>query len=133
MANPTVLRSNEHLPLYDGRHSNRQQGVKYTQRKATVVGTWTGETCGGSSCRAAYQKMDAHGSVWEVLFIRADPNGIRHCHVANASDRTTVKLISERSLISRKFYRLFIEPMPAMDNSNNLGEPSFETSKRRDL
>jgi hypothetical protein len=50
-------------------------------------------------------KIDGPGSIWEVIAIQADPNGIRHCQMVNVSDRTNTKVISEKTLTSRKFYR----------------------------
>ena len=47
--------------------------------------------------------------VWEVVAIRADPEGIRHCHIVDVNDRTNTKLIAEKVLTDRKFYRLFAE------------------------
>ena len=51
-------------------------------------------------------KIDGPGSTWEVIAIQVDPNGIRHCQMVNVSDRTNTKVISEKTLTSRKFYRL---------------------------
>jgi hypothetical protein len=56
-----------------------------------------------------YIKIDGPGSVWEVVAVQVDPNGIRHCQIVNVSDRTNTKVISERTLTKRKFYRLFAE------------------------
>ena len=56
-----------------------------------------------------YRKNGAHKSVWEVVAIQADPNGIRHCQIVNVGDRTTTKVISEGTLTKRKFYRLCAE------------------------
>jgi hypothetical protein len=56
-----------------------------------------------------YRKIDGPGSVWQVVAIRADPNGIRHCQIVNVSDRTNTKVISEGTLTKRKFYRLYAE------------------------
>jgi hypothetical protein len=56
-----------------------------------------------------YRKIDGHGSVWEVVAIQVDPNGIRHCPIVNVSNRTNTKVISERTLTNRKFYRLYAE------------------------
>jgi hypothetical protein len=68
---------------------------------------------GGSVAEARigqrYRKIDGHGSVWEVVAIQADPNGIRHCQIVNVSDRTNAKVISESTLTKRKFYRVYAE------------------------
>jgi len=62
----------------------------------------------GAQIGEQYRKIDG-GSVWLVVAIRAEPNGIRHCHIVNLSDHTNTKLISERTLTTRKFYRLYAE------------------------
>ena len=60
-----------------------------------------------------YRKIEGLSSVWEVVAIEANRNGIRHCHIVNVTDRTNIKLISERTLTKRKFYRLLAEPAPS--------------------
>ena len=56
-----------------------------------------------------YEKVGAMRLVWEVIAIGADLGGIPHCHIVDVKDRTNIKLISEMTLTSRKFYRLFVE------------------------
>jgi hypothetical protein len=56
-----------------------------------------------------YRKIDGLGSVWEVIAIQVDQNGIRHCQIVNVSDRTNTKVISEGTLTKRKFYRRLTE------------------------
>jgi len=56
-----------------------------------------------------YWKVGPMRFVWEVVAIRADPEGIRHCHIVDVNDRTNTKLIAEKVLTDRKFYRLFAE------------------------
>jgi len=56
-----------------------------------------------------YRKIDGAGSVWEVVGIHVDPNGIRHCRLVNVSDHTDTKAISESTLMKRRFYRLWAE------------------------
>ena len=56
-----------------------------------------------------YRKLDGRGSVWQVVAIHADLNGIQHCRIVNVSDRTNAKVISERTLTKRTFYRLYAE------------------------
>ena len=56
-----------------------------------------------------YKKIDGQGSIWEVVAIQGDPNGIRHCRTVNVSDRTNTKVIAEGTLTKRKFYRLCAE------------------------
>jgi hypothetical protein len=58
-----------------------------------------------------YSKVDGTRLVWKVVAIETDLNGIRHCHIVDVNDRTNVKLISERTLSKRKFYRLLAEPV----------------------
>jgi hypothetical protein len=55
-------------------------------------------------------KIDGR-SLWEVLAVEADLNGIRHCHITDVKDHTNRKLISERILTKRKYYRLLAEPV----------------------
>lgn len=62
-----------------------------------------------------YRKIDGAGSVWQVVAIQVDPNGIRHCQIVNVSDRTSTKMISERTLITRKFYRRLAETVPSYE------------------
>lgn len=59
-----------------------------------------------------YRKIDGAGSVWEVVAIHVDPNGIRHCRIANVDDHTNTKVISESTLMKRKFYRRCAEAAP---------------------
>ena len=56
-----------------------------------------------------YRKIDGLGSVWEVIAIQVDQNGIRHCQIVNMSDRTNTKVIFEGTLTKRKFYRRLTE------------------------
>ena len=53
-----------------------------------------------------YSKVGSPSFIWEVISIVVDHEGIRHCHIMAVSDRTNIKLISEITLTSRKFYRL---------------------------
>jgi hypothetical protein len=57
-----------------------------------------------------YEKINGAGLVWEVVAVKADLNGLRHCYIVDVKDRTNVKLISESTLTNRKFYRLLAEP-----------------------
>jgi hypothetical protein len=59
-----------------------------------------------------YRKIDGLGSVWEVVAINVDPNGIRHCRLVNVSDHTDIKAISEGTLTKRRFYRLYASAPP---------------------
>ena len=56
-----------------------------------------------------YLKASATRFVWEVVSIGVDIEGIRHCHIVDVNDRTNIKLISEKTLTDRKFYRLIAE------------------------
>ena len=56
-----------------------------------------------------YRKVGATKLVWEVVSIGVDPEGIRHCHIVDVKDRTNIKLISEKTLTNRKYYRLIAE------------------------
>jgi len=60
-----------------------------------------------------YRKADGLGSVWEVVAIQVDLNGIRHCQIVNVGDRTNTKGISEGTLTKRRFYRRLREAMPS--------------------
>lgn len=53
-----------------------------------------------------YKKIDAAWVTWTVIDIRVDLEGVRHCRIVNSNDRTNSKLIAERTLTDRKFYRL---------------------------
>ena len=59
-----------------------------------------------------YLKIDGARSVWQVVAIQIDPNGIRHCRLVNVSDHTDTKAISESTLRKRRFYRLCAEAPP---------------------
>jgi hypothetical protein len=56
-----------------------------------------------------YWKAGATRFAWEVVSIGVDLEGIRHCHIVDVNDRTNIKLISEKTLTGRKFYRLIAE------------------------
>lgn len=58
-----------------------------------------------------YRKIDG-GSVWEVVAIHIDPNGIRHCRIVNVVDRTNTKVVSESTLMKRRFFRGYTEAAP---------------------
>ena len=58
-----------------------------------------------------YQKIDGVRSVWEVIRVGADLNGIRHCHIMDVTDQTNIKLIAEATLTKRRFYRLIAAPV----------------------
>jgi hypothetical protein len=62
-----------------------------------------------------YRKIDGAGSVWKVVAIHVDPNGIRHCQIVNVSDRTNTKVISESTLTKRRFYRLCANQSPSFE------------------
>ena len=56
-----------------------------------------------------YRKVDAASVVWEVVAVRPDLEGVRHCRIVAVSDRTNSKLIAEKTLTHRKFYHLIAE------------------------
>ena len=56
-----------------------------------------------------YRKVDAVPVVWEVVAVRPDLEGMRHCRIVDVNDRTTSKLISEKTLTNPKFYHLIAE------------------------
>ena len=60
-----------------------------------------------------YQKIEGVRSVWEVLSVETDLNGIRHCHIVDVIDRTNSKLIAEAILTKRRLYRLVAAPVVA--------------------
>ena len=51
-----------------------------------------------------YRKVDAKRIIWRVIDV-ADRGGIRHCHIVDENDPTTIKLISETTLADPKFYQ----------------------------
>ena len=53
-----------------------------------------------------YQKVGEARSVWTVIDVGTNLEGIPHCHIVDVSDRTNIKLISEKALTDRRFYRL---------------------------
>ena len=69
----------------------------------------------GARIGERYSKIDGPASVWEVVTIHVDPNGIRHCRIANVSDRTNTKMVSEKTLTKGKFYRRLGEAVPSYD------------------
>jgi hypothetical protein len=56
-----------------------------------------------------YRKVGATSFAWAVVSIGVDFEGIRHCHIVDVNDRTNTKLISEKTLTNRKYYRLIAE------------------------
>jgi len=64
-----------------------------------------------------YQKIDGFGlrSIWQVVRVEADLNGIRHCNIVDVTDWTNVKLIAEATLTKRRFYRLVATPVEALE------------------
>lgn len=59
-----------------------------------------------------YRKIDGAGSVWEVVAIHVDQNGIRHCRLVNVGDHTDTKVIAESILMKRRFYRRCADAAP---------------------
>lgn len=64
-----------------------------------------------------YRKIDGAGSVWKVVAIQVDPNGIRHCQIVNVRDLTNTKVISEMTLTRRKYYRRMVEAAPSYEDA----------------
>ena len=56
-----------------------------------------------------YQKVGEARSTWRVTAVGTNLEGIPHCHIVDVSDRTNIKLISEKTLTDRRFYRLCVE------------------------
>jgi len=56
-----------------------------------------------------YQKVGEARSTWRVTAVGTNLEGIPHCHIVDVSDRTNIKLISEKTLTDRRFYRLYVE------------------------
>jgi hypothetical protein len=56
-----------------------------------------------------YKRVDALWVVWEVVTVRPDLEGVRHCRIVDVNDRTNNKLIAEKTLTNRKFYQLVSE------------------------
>ena len=56
-----------------------------------------------------YKKVDGAWMTWEVIDLKVDQEGIRHCRIADVNDRSNTKLISEKTLTNRKFYQLVSE------------------------
>ena len=56
-----------------------------------------------------YKRVDAAWVVWEVVAVRPDLEGVRHCRIVDVNDRTNNKLISEKTLTNRKLYQLVSE------------------------
>jgi hypothetical protein len=56
-----------------------------------------------------YRKVGATSFTWAVVSIGVDLEGIRHCRIVDVNDRTNIKLISEKTLTNRKYYRLIAE------------------------
>jgi hypothetical protein len=56
-----------------------------------------------------YQKVGEARSTWRVTAVGTNLEGIPHCHIVDVSDRTNIKLISEKTLTDRRFYRLRVE------------------------
>jgi len=52
-----------------------------------------------------YRKTDGAWVIWEVTEIGPVRDGIRHYRIADVSDPSNVKLISERTLADLKSYR----------------------------
>ena len=55
-----------------------------------------------------YRKVGATRIIWRVIDV-GDRSGIRHCRIADESDPTNIKLISETTLTDPRFYHL-VEP-----------------------
>ncbi len=55
-----------------------------------------------------YRKVDG-GSIWEAVAIHVDQNGIRHCRIVNVGDHTNTKVVSESTLMKRRFFRRYAE------------------------
>ena len=53
-----------------------------------------------------YKEASAPSTIWEVAEETSGPGGIRHPRIRKLDDRTTIKLISERTLADAKLYRL---------------------------
>ncbi|MGE5203092.1 MAG: hypothetical protein ACM3O6_13610 [Acidobacteriota bacterium] len=53
-----------------------------------------------------YKRLDAQRVVWEVIAVRLDLEGVRHCRIVEMNNRSNEKLISEKTLTNRKFYLL---------------------------
>ena len=56
-----------------------------------------------------YKKVGAAWVTWEIVDIRPDLEGVRHCRIVDLNDRTINKLIAEKTLTNRKFYQLVSE------------------------
>jgi hypothetical protein len=56
-----------------------------------------------------YKKVGEARSVWIVTTVGTNLEGIPHCRIVDVSDRTNIKLISEKTLTDRRYYRLWVE------------------------
>jgi hypothetical protein len=71
------------------------------------VGGWRSEeVVAEAQIGQRYKRLDAQWMVWEVVAVRSDLEGVRHCRIAEVNNRSNEKLISERTLTNRKFYLL---------------------------
>ena len=73
---------------------------------AARVGNFVGEIRIGER----YRKVGAALIVWRVIAVVADLSGMPHCRIVNESDRTNIKLISEKILANPKFYQPVAQP-----------------------
>ncbi|WP_142849688.1 hypothetical protein [Telmatospirillum sp. J64-1] len=61
-----------------------------------------------------YRKMDAD-SVWEVIGLTDDREGIRHARLARVGDPSNIKMISVSALRDSKLYKLLPTPAPSSE------------------
>jgi len=57
-----------------------------------------------------YRKTGAVWTVWRVVGGGQESGGLRHYRIADESDPSTTKLISEKTLADPKLYELIAEP-----------------------